>query len=54
MSDDQLIGVIAAIRRLESRTAWYLMAAVCEFTARKTGEGCVEEFAADQLAASCT
>ena len=26
------------------------MAAVGEFTARNTGEGCVEEFAADQLA----
>ena len=50
LSDDQLIGVIAAIRRLESRAAWYLMAAVREFTARNTGEGCVEEFAADQLA----
>jgi Domain of unknown function (DUF222) len=50
LSDDQLIGVIAAVRRLESRTAWYLMAAVGEFTARNTGEGCVEEFAADQLA----
>jgi Domain of unknown function (DUF222) len=50
LSDDQLIGVIAAIRRLESRAAWYLMATVGEFTARNTGEGCVEEFAADQLA----
>ena len=50
LSDDQLIGVIAAVRRLESRTAWYLMAAVGEFTARNTGQDCVEEFAADQLA----
>ena len=50
LSDDQLIGVIAAIRRLESRAAWYLMAAVREFTARNTGEGCVDEFAAEQLA----
>jgi hypothetical protein len=50
LSDDQLIGVIAAARRLESRVAWYLMASVGEFTARNTGEGCVEEFAADQLA----
>ena len=24
-SDDQLIGVIAAVRRLESRAAWYLI-----------------------------
>jgi hypothetical protein len=51
LSDDQLIGVIAAIRRLESRVAWYLLAAVAEFTARNTGEGdAAAEFAADQLA----
>jgi Domain of unknown function (DUF222) len=50
LSDDQLIGVIAAIRRLESRVAWYAMAAVGEFTARNTGPDSVEEFAADQLA----
>ena len=50
LSDDQLVGVIAAGRRLESRASWYVMAAVREFTARNTGEGCVEEFAADQLA----
>ena len=39
LSDDQLIGVIAAGRRLESRAAWYVMAAVREFAARNTGEG---------------
>jgi hypothetical protein len=50
LSDDQLIGVITAARRLESRVAWYAMAAVAEFAARNTGEGAVEEFAADQLA----
>jgi hypothetical protein len=50
LSDDQLIGVIAAVRRLESRVAWYLIATVGEFTARTTGEPGVEEFAADQLA----
>ena len=50
LSDDQLIGVIAAVRRLESRVAWYLLAAVGEFTARNTGEGGGAEFAADQLA----
>ena len=49
LSDDQLIGVIAAGRRLESRAAWYVMAAVREFAARNSGDGCVEEFAADQL-----
>jgi hypothetical protein len=51
LSDDQLIGVIAAVRRLESRVAWYTMAAVREFAARTTAEGPVAaEFAADQLA----
>jgi Domain of unknown function (DUF222) len=51
LSDDQLIGVIAAIRRLESRTAWYLIAATAEFTARNVGEGgAAAEFAADELA----
>ena len=51
LSDDQLVGVIAAVRRLESRVAWYSMAAVREFAARNAGEGCAVEFAADQLAA---
>ena len=50
LSDDQLVGVIAASRRLESRAAWYVMAAIREFTARNTSPGAVEEFAADQLA----
>jgi len=50
LSDDQLIGAIAAVRRLESRVAWYLMAAVAEFSARNTAEDCMGEFAADELA----
>jgi Domain of unknown function (DUF222) len=51
LSDDQLVGVIAAGRRLESRGTWYVMAAIREFTARATAEGPVAmEFAADQLA----
>jgi hypothetical protein len=51
LSDDQLVGVIAAGRRLESRGAWYVMAAVREFAARAAAEGPVAaEFAADQLA----
>jgi Domain of unknown function (DUF222) len=51
MSYDQLVGFIAGSRRLESRVAWYVMAAVREFTARATAEGPVAaEFAADQLA----
>jgi uncharacterized membrane protein YgcG len=50
LSDDQLVGVIAAGRRLESRDAWYVMAAVAEFAARHASEPCGTEFAADQLA----
>ncbi len=33
-SDDQLLGIISAARRLESRSAWTLMAAVGEFARR--------------------
>jgi Domain of unknown function (DUF222) len=51
LGDDQLIGVIAAVRRLESRAAWYLMAAVREFTARRADEPAIAEFAAHELAA---
>ena len=50
LSDDQLIGVIAAVRRLESRVAWYALTAVEEFAARWGGEVAGAEFAADQLA----
>jgi hypothetical protein len=50
LSDDQLIGVIAAARRLESRIAWYQLAAVAEFKARADQEPLAAEFAADELA----
>ena len=48
-SDDQLLGIISAARRLESRAAWTLMAATGEF-ARRAGTGVEGEFAADELA----
>ena len=48
-SDDQLLGIISAARRLESRAAWTLMAAIAEF-ARRAGTGVEGEFAADELA----
>src|SRR5580704_17019261 len=57
LSDDQLMGVIAAARRLECRAVWTAMAAVAEFAARRPAEpvgrgrsiqSC--EFAADELA----
>src|ERR1700749_3304746 len=55
-SDDQLIGMISAARRLESRAAWTLMAAMAEFAGlrppqRGRGGGSVAEFAADEIAA---
>jgi hypothetical protein len=50
LGDDQLIGVIAAARRLESRAAWYVLAAAAEFTARSASEEFGPHFAADELA----
>ena len=49
-SDDQLMGIISAARRLESRAAWTLMAAIGEF-ARRAGASPHGQFAADELAA---
>jgi hypothetical protein len=48
-SDDQLLGIISAARRIQSRSAWTEMAAIAEF-ARRAGDGVVGEFAADELA----
>ncbi len=50
LSDDQLVGVLAATRRLESRAAWYVLTATAEFGARYGSEVAGAEFAADQLA----
>ena len=36
-SDDQLMGIISAARRMEARAAWTLLAAVGEFAARHDG-----------------
>jgi hypothetical protein len=49
-SDDQLMGIISAARRMESRTAWTLLAAVAEFAARHDGSRPLDEFAPDELA----
>ena len=62
LSDDQLVGIIAAARRMESRIAWTQLAALAEFAARRpadpagrdggrAGSGQACEFAADELAA---
>jgi hypothetical protein len=59
LSDDQLVGIISAARRMESRAAWMGMAAVAEFAARRpdlsrpavgTAAEHAAEFAADELA----
>ncbi len=49
-SDDQLMGIISAARRQQSRDEWTVMAAIGEF-ARRAGTGVESEFAADELAA---
>jgi hypothetical protein len=51
LSDDQLMGIISAARRLESRAAWTLMAAIAEFAGRHPGTSLEDHFAADELAA---
>jgi hypothetical protein len=52
-SDDQLMGIISAAWRQQSRDAWILMAAIGEF-ARRAWTGAEGEFAADELPMSCT
>jgi Domain of unknown function (DUF222) len=49
-SDDQLIGIISAGRRMESRDAWTVMAAMAEYAARYPGTSVEDQFAADELA----
>jgi hypothetical protein len=58
LGDDDLIGIIAAARRMESKAAWAGMAALREFAARRparagiavTAGTAVSEFAADEVA----
>ena len=58
LADDQLIGIISAARRMESRTAWTLLAALAELARRRpatepadSGEAGFSDFAADEVAA---
>src|SRR5579863_5991481 len=59
LADDQLIGLISAARRMESRTAWTLMAALAELARRRPASGDsgdrgqygFSEFAPDEVAA---
>ena len=48
-SDDQLMGIISAARRMESRNAWTVMAAMGEYAARHTGRRPADEFAPVEL-----
>jgi len=59
LSDDQLVGIVSAARRMESHAAWMGMAATAEFAARRpalsgprtgTRSQRAAEFAADELA----
>ena len=49
-SDDQLMGIMSAARRMEARAAWTLLAAVREFAARHDGSRPGDEFAPDEVA----
>ena len=58
VGDDQLIGIVSAARRMESRAAWTLLAALAELARRRPadepcddGEYGFSEFAADEVAA---
>jgi Domain of unknown function (DUF222) len=50
LSDDQLIGFIVAALRMQSRDAWYAMAAMREWAVRAANRGPLGQFAADELA----
>jgi Domain of unknown function (DUF222) len=49
-SDDQLMGIISAARRMEARASWTLTAAIAEYAARHDGSRPLDAFAADELA----
>jgi hypothetical protein len=49
-SDDQLLGIISAARRMQSRSAWTELAAMAEYAARHDGSRPADEFAPDELA----
>jgi hypothetical protein len=48
-SDDQLMGIIAAARRMTARAAWTEMAAVAQYAARHAGSRPADEFAPVEL-----
>jgi Domain of unknown function (DUF222) len=48
-SDDQLLGIISAARRMQSRAAWTELAAIAAYAARHDGSGAADEFAPVEL-----
>ena len=48
-SDDQLMGIISAARRIEARAAWIQLAAIGEYAARHAGSRPADEFAPVEL-----
>jgi hypothetical protein len=48
-SDDQLLGIISAARRLASRAAWTELAAIAAYAARHNGSRAADEFAPVEL-----
>jgi Domain of unknown function (DUF222) len=49
-SDEQLMGIISAGRRMAARGEWTSMAAIAEYAARHSGSRPADEFAHDELA----
>ena len=49
-SDDQLMGIISAARRMEARASWTLTAAIAQYAGRHCGGKPLDAFAADELA----
>ena len=49
-SDDQLMGIVSASRRMMARAEWTSMAAMAEYAARHPGTRPGDEFAPDELA----
>jgi Domain of unknown function (DUF222) len=48
-SDDQLLGIISAARRMIARAEWTSMAAIAQYAARHSGSGPADEFAPVEL-----
>jgi hypothetical protein len=48
-SDDQLLGIISAARRLAARAAWTELAAIAAYAARHAGSRAADEFAPVEL-----